>query len=93
MPTAVWRPGLDGDHELGADPVIGGDQDRIAIAAGLEVEQTAEAAERRIGAGPRRRARQRLDRLDQRVSGRNIDARIGIGDPVPAALVCLRPCR
>ena len=93
MPTVVMQPGIDGDLELGADPVIGGDQHRIAIAAGLEIEQAAEAAKRRIGAGPRRRPRQRLDRLDQRVSGRDIDARIGVGHAVMAVLFALRPCR
>ena len=38
-------PGLDGDLELGADAVVGGDQQRIAKAGRLEVEQPAEPAE------------------------------------------------
>ena len=46
-------PGVDGDLELGADAVVGGDQDRVAEAGRLEVEQPAEAAELGIGAGPR----------------------------------------
>ena len=47
---AVVAPGLDGDAELGAHAVIGGNQDRVLEAAGLQVEQPAEAAQRRIGA-------------------------------------------
>ena len=53
--------GLDGDLQLGADAVIGGDQHRIGEAGGLEVEQAAEAADLAIGARPARRAHQRLD--------------------------------
>ena len=48
--------GVDGDLELGADAVVGGDQDRIAEAGALEVEQAAEAAEIGVRAGPARRA-------------------------------------
>ncbi len=48
--------GVDGDPELGADPVVGGDEDRIAEAGPLEVEEAAEAAEIGIGAGPAGRA-------------------------------------
>ena len=43
-------------------------------------------AERRIGAGPGRSLRERLDRLDEGVSGRNIDPRIRIGYAVMAVL-------
>ena len=44
--------GVDGDLELGADAVGGGDQDRVLEARGLEVEQRAEAAELGVGARP-----------------------------------------
>ena len=37
--------GLDGDLELGADAVVGGNQDRVREAGRLEIEQRAEAAE------------------------------------------------
>jgi hypothetical protein len=40
--------GVDGDLQLGADTIIGRHKDRIREAAGLEVEQPAEAAEGRI---------------------------------------------
>ena len=52
---------VDGELELGADAVIGGDQQRIAIARRLEVEEAAEAAQRgvraRAGRSPWRAAR------------------------------------
>ena len=72
--------GLDGDLELGADAVVGGDQDRVLVAGRLEVEEAAEAAE--VGAGPRpaRRLHQRLDGLDQRIAGIDVDAGITVGD-------------
>ena len=41
---------VDGDLHLGADAVIGGHQDRVLEARGLEVEQAAEPADLRIGA-------------------------------------------
>ena len=72
--------GFDGDLDLGDDPVIGGNEHRIAIAAGLEIEEGAEPAECRIRTRPPGRAGERPDRLDQRVAGRNINARIGIAD-------------
>jgi hypothetical protein len=43
---------LDGELELGADAVIGGDQQGVAVARRLEVEEAAEAAQRRVRAGP-----------------------------------------
>ena len=72
-------PGFDGDLELGADAVVGGDQDRVLEAGRLQIEQPAETAEVGIGAGPARRSRQRLDRFDQRVAGIDIDAGLAIG--------------
>ena len=42
---AVMNAGLDGELELGADAVGGGDQHRVLEAASLEVEQAAEAAD------------------------------------------------
>ena len=75
----VEDAGVDGDLQLGADAVSGGDQHRIAVAGGLEVEQAAETADFGVGAGPPRRAHERLDRLDKGISGVDIDAGIGIG--------------
>ena len=48
----VVAAGLDGELELGADAVGAGDQHRVLVAARLEVEQGAEAAD--AGRAPRR---------------------------------------
>ena len=87
MPIVSWIAGLDGDLELGADAVIGGDQHGIAEARRLQVEQAAEAADLGLGAGPPRRADQRLDLLDHAVAGIDVDAGFGIGQSVLASLI------
>jgi len=57
--------GLDGDLELGADPVGGRDQQGVRIAGRLQVEQGAETAQGRVRAGPAGGLGQGLDALDQ----------------------------
>ena len=51
MPIVAWRPGLDGDLDLRADAVVGGNEDRVLEAGRREIEQAAEAADLGIGAG------------------------------------------
>jgi hypothetical protein len=69
---------VDGELELGPDAVIGGDQQRVAVAGCLEIEEAAEAAKlgacARAGGGFGKRA----DRLDQRVAGVDLNACVGI---------------
>ncbi len=77
--------GFDRQLELGSDAVIGRDQQRIAIAGRLEVEEAAEAAERGVGARPRGRPGQRRDRPDQRIAGGDRDARLGVSVAVALA--------
>ena len=89
----VVLAGLDGDLELGADAVIGGDQHRIGEARSLEVEQSAEPADFAVCAGPSRGAHGRLDLLDHQVAGIDIDAGLGIGEPVFRHCSILRGCR
>ena len=72
--------GVDRDAKLGADTVGRGDEDRIAVARGLEVEERAEPAEPAHDARPQGAPRGGLDPLDQRVAGVDIDARVGIGE-------------
>ena len=72
-------PELDRQLQLGADAVIGGDQQGIAIARRLQVEKAAESAQLGIGPGARGRFGQRPDRLDQRIAGGNRNARVGVG--------------
>jgi hypothetical protein len=78
----------DGDRqlELGADAVGRRDQDGIAIAGGLRVEEGAETAERRGRPAARGRARQRLDRLDQRIAGIDVDPGGFVGQAVYGVL-------
>jgi hypothetical protein len=78
----------DGNRELelGSDAVGRGDEDGIAIAGGLRVEEGAETAEGRGRAGSRGSARQRLDRLDQRIAGIDVDPRRLVGEAVYGVL-------
>jgi hypothetical protein len=70
---------VDGDLELGADAVGGADQDRVLEAGGLQVEQRAEAAQAGIRAGAAGGLGERLDGLDQRLAGIDVDAGIAVG--------------
>ncbi len=76
---AVMAAGIDGELQLGADAVIGRDQQRIGKARRLQIEEAAEAAERRVRPRPRRRLGERSDRPDQRVAGGDVDACFGVG--------------
>jgi hypothetical protein len=71
---------LDCKLELGADAVIGGDEQGVVIARRLQIEEAAEAAKLGIGAGARGRSCKRADCLDQRIAGGNRDAGIGISE-------------
>ena len=72
--------GFDGDLELGADAVVGGDQNGVFEAGGLQIEQAAKAAEVGIGARPAGGPHQRLDGFDEAVAGIDVDAGIAVGD-------------
>jgi len=72
------QAGGDCDFELGADPVGGGDENRILESCRLEIEECAETTEARVATAPRRRLRQRLYRLDQRRAGIDVDASLAI---------------
>ena len=80
MPTPSWRFEVDGELELGADAVVGGDEQGVVIARRLEVEEAAEPAELGIGAGARGRAGEGRDGLHQRIAGGNRDPGIGVSE-------------
>jgi len=73
---------LDCDLQLGADTIGRGDQHGVPEARGFQVEQTAKAADFGIGAGTRGSANHRLDELDQAIARVDINARIGVSEPV-----------
>jgi hypothetical protein len=79
-------PGGDGDLQLGADAVVGGDQQGVAVAGRLQVEEAAEAAEAGVRPAAGGRAGQRLDGLDQRVARIDVDAGILVGQRVVARI-------
>ena len=78
----VVMAGLDGDAQLGADAVIGRDQQRIVVAGRLRIEDAAEATDLGIRARPPRRLDQRLDELDEKIAGVDIDPGIGIAEGI-----------
>ena len=82
---------LDGDFQLGADAVGGGDQNRVREARCLEIEQRAEAAETAHHPGAKRRFRQWLDRLDKGVTRLDIHARIAVRHAGHISLRCAKP--
>src|SRR5690606_28857539 len=69
---------LNGNLELGADAVIGGNENRVVEARSLQVEQSAKAADFAVGAGAAGRAHERLDLFHQRIAGIDVDACIGV---------------
>ncbi len=73
-PDRIVTRGFDRDFDLGSDAVGRGDQDCIAEAGSLEIEQAAEAADLGIRAGSRGSAHQRLDQFHHAVTGIDIDA-------------------
>jgi hypothetical protein len=79
----VVQPGLDRDLELGPDAIRRRDDQRVREAGGLQVEERPEAAELGVGAAPARRAGQGLDRVDQRLAGVDVDARVPVEDLLP----------
>ena len=70
---------VDGELDLGADAVVAGDQQRVLVAGGLQIEERAETAEFGVRAGARCHPRERADRLDQRVAGGDVYPRLGVG--------------
>jgi hypothetical protein len=84
VPTAV-----DGDLQLGADAVRGGDEDRVAKAGRRKVEEGTEAAKPAHDAGPIGARGGGLDPLHQAVARVDIDPGIAIGQ----ALALVAHCR
>ena len=73
-----WLPVGDGDLELGADAVSGGDQHRIAKPAALRSNSAPKPPRPAAVPGRARRLGQRLDRLDQGIAGIDVDAGVAV---------------
>ena len=74
--------GVDGDAQLGAHPVGRRDQHRVFEPRRFQVEQRAEAAEPGHDAGAVGAPRGGFDPLDEFIAGVDVDACVGIGQPV-----------
>ena len=84
---AVMSARIDRELQLGSDPVVCGDQQRIVEPCRLQVEKAAESAKVGIGARTSRRSGERGDGTDQRIAGLDRDA--GPGISVGGGLVML----
>jgi hypothetical protein len=73
MDVAVER-----NLELGADAVGARDEDRVPEASLLKVKSAAKAANDAVGARSARCLDRRLDGLDERVAGVNVDTGRGV---------------
>ena len=67
------------DHRLRADAVGRGDQHRVRVVEGTEVEQSAEPADSSEHTRARCRSRVVFDQFDRMLTGRDVDAGIGVG--------------
>ena len=70
---------FNGDFQLCAHAVIGGDQNRVLEIAGGQIEQPPEAAQIALGTGAACCFCQRCDGTHQRIARINVDAGLGIG--------------
>src|SRR5690242_13848674 len=75
----VMNPSHECNLEFGPDAVSGGNQDRIAMAGRLEIEQRAEAADTGQYAGRSRFFSDGCNAAHQRVTGFDTDAGLGVG--------------
>ena len=79
MPTVSWRFERERELELGAHAVGARDQHRLAKAL-ADLDQRAEAADAAQHLGAHRALGERLDALDQRVAGVDVDAGVAVGE-------------
>ena len=69
--------GIDGEAQLGAHAVGAGYQDGLSIPIQRDLHERAEAADAAEHLGAHGAPDRRLDPLDQRVAGVDVDARLG----------------
>ena len=76
LPDGAVVAGVDGDLELGADAIVGRNEDRIDETGRLEVEQATETTDLGVGSGASRGTNRRLDRFHKGIAGIDVDARL-----------------
>jgi cardiolipin synthase (CMP-forming) len=80
----IVHAALNGDLHLGADAVVGGDQDRVDKPRRAEIEQSAESAKLRARSGAARGAGERTDSIHNPVADIDVDSRFGVGQRLSA---------
>jgi hypothetical protein len=73
------QAGFDGQFQLRADAIGGGDQQGIAETGGFQVEKCAESAQGRVGPRTCGGTSERLDRFDKGITCIDVDAGFLIG--------------
>ena len=79
MPTVSWRSSANASLSLVPTPSVPATSTGLAIAL-ADLDQRAEAADAGEHLGPHRALRERLDALDERVAGVDVDAGVAIGE-------------
>ena len=79
MPIVSWRSSANASLSFVPTPSVPGDEHRLAEAL-ADLDQRAEAADAGEHFGPHRALGERLDALDQRVAGVDVDAGVAIGE-------------
>jgi hypothetical protein len=82
--------GVDGDLQLGAHAIIGGNQNGILKASRFQIEEAAKTADFAIRTGAARRTDERLDLFNHQVSGIDIDTCLRIGQAIVAGELVFR---
>src|SRR3954447_23385630 len=80
----IMTPGVDRELELRPNAVIRGDQQRIGVASGLEIEESPEPAKLRVRARPGGGASERTDRPDESISSVDRHSCVGISQRLVA---------
>ena len=80
----IVEAALDRDLDLGADAVVGRDQDRVDKPRRLEIEQPAESAKLRARPGTARGPGEGADSIHDPIADIDVDPRLGVGERLSA---------
>ncbi len=82
LPDVVQKPRIDRDAQFRADAIGRGDKDRVLKPGRAQIEKRAEAADPAHDARPGGRAGRGLDPFHQRIARGDVNARLGIAEPL-----------